>query len=100
MVGAVCPCLPRSRNTPGLPSSLSSMGALLSKMRRTSTSGSRVAHTLSFMYAPHERAQHRCQRVLSVACAGFLSVADIKGDVGATRVSRKVYYITARKSAP
>jgi hypothetical protein len=42
-------------------------------------------HTLSFMYAPHEHAQHRCQRVLSVACPGFLRGADIKGDVGATR---------------
>jgi hypothetical protein len=47
---------------------------------------SRVAHTLSFMYAPHERAQHPCHRVLFVACPGFLTVADIKGDVGATRV--------------
>jgi hypothetical protein len=46
---------------------------------------SRVAHTLSFMYAPHEHAQHPYHRVLSVACPGFLTVADIKGDVGATR---------------
>jgi hypothetical protein len=42
-------------------------------------------HTLSFMYAPREFAQHPCHRVLSVACPGFLTVADIKGDVGATR---------------
>ena len=37
------------------------------------------------MCAPHERAQHRCRRVLSVAYPGILTVADIKGDVGATR---------------
>src|SRR5208282_1207075 len=41
-------------------------------------------HTLSFMYAPHDHAQHACHRVLSVACPGLLRVADIKGDVGAT----------------
>jgi hypothetical protein len=40
---------------------------------------------LSLTYAPHEHAQHPCDRVLSVACPGFLTVADIKGDVGATR---------------
>jgi hypothetical protein len=34
---------------------------------------------------PHEHAQHHCRRVLSVAYPGFLGVADIKGDVGATR---------------
>jgi len=34
----------------------------------------RVAHTLSFMYAPHEHAPHLCQRVLSMACPGFLTV--------------------------
>jgi hypothetical protein len=45
----------------------------------------RVAHTLCFMYAPHEHAQHPCHRVLSVACPGLLTVTDIKGDVGATR---------------
>jgi hypothetical protein len=45
----------------------------------------RVAHTLSLMYAPHEHAQHPCRRVLSVGCPAFLTVADIKGDVGATR---------------
>jgi hypothetical protein len=38
------------------------------------------------MYAPHEHVQHHCQRVLAVACPGSLRVADIKGDVGATRV--------------
>jgi hypothetical protein len=42
-------------------------------------------HTLSLMYAPHEHAQHPCRRVLSVGCPAFLTVADIKGDVGATR---------------
>jgi hypothetical protein len=36
------------------------------------------------MYAPCEHAGHLCHRVLSVACPGFLTVADIKGDVGAT----------------
>jgi len=44
-----------------------------------------VAHTLPFMYAPHGHGQHLCYRVLSVACSGFLTVADIKCDVGATR---------------
>ena len=38
----------------------------------------------SFKYAPHEHAQHACHRVLSVACPCFLTVADMKGDVGAT----------------
>ena len=38
------------------------------------------------MYAPLERSQHLCRRVLSIAYSGFLTVADIKGDVGATRV--------------
>ena len=42
---------------------------------------SRVAHTLSFMYAPHEHAQHRRQHVLSVACPGSIRVADIQGNV-------------------
>jgi hypothetical protein len=42
-------------------------------------------HALSLMYAPHEDAQHVFHRVLSVACPGFLTVADIKCDVGATR---------------
>jgi hypothetical protein len=37
------------------------------------------------MYAAQEHAQHRWQHVLSVPCPGFLRVADIKGDVGATR---------------
>ena len=58
-----------------------------------------MAHTLCSMYAPHEQAQHPCQRVLCLACAGFLTarrlkalgrraVADIKGPprrIGATR---------------
>jgi len=42
----------------------------------------RVAHTLSFMYAPHEHAQHLCHRVLSMACPGFLTVADIVDTAG------------------
>ena len=39
------------------------------------------------MYAAHEPAQHLCHRVLSLACPGYLTAADIKGDVGATRDS-------------
>jgi hypothetical protein len=39
---------------------------------------------LPFMYAPHEPGQHLCHRVQSVACSGFLTVADIKCGVGAT----------------
>jgi hypothetical protein len=46
---------------------------------------SQVAHTLPLMCAPHEHAQHLCHRVLSMACPDFLTVADIKSDVGATR---------------
>ena len=34
--------------------------------------------------APHEHTQHLCDRALSVACSSFLTVADIKCDVGAT----------------
>ena len=52
-----------------------------------SLTDSRVANTLSFMYAPHEHAQHPCHRVLSATCPGFLTVADIKGPtrrIGAT----------------
>jgi hypothetical protein len=52
------------------------------------TMQSRVAHTLCFMYAPHEHAQNPCHRVLSVACPGLSTVAEIKGDVGATRGGR------------
>jgi hypothetical protein len=37
------------------------------------------------MYAPHEQTEHICHRGLSLACPGFLTAADIKGDVGATR---------------
>jgi hypothetical protein len=44
----------------------------------------RVAHTLPFMYAPQEHGHHLFHRVLSVACSDFLTVADIKCDVGAT----------------
>jgi len=43
---------------------------------------------LSFMCGPHEHAEHPRHGVLSVACRGFLMVADIKGDVGATRQRR------------
>jgi len=53
----------------------------------------RVAHTLPFMYAPHEQVRHLfCQRVLSLACPGFLRVADIKGDVGATPVCQCMHH--------
>jgi hypothetical protein len=45
----------------------------------------RVAHALSPRYAPHEHAQPFCRRVLSMACPGFPTVADIESDVGATR---------------
>jgi hypothetical protein len=46
-----------------------------------------VAHTLSFMYAPHEHGRYLFfHRVLSMACPGSLTAADIKkDDVGATR---------------
>jgi hypothetical protein len=37
------------------------------------------------MYAPSMWGQHLCSRFLTLACPGFLTVADIKGDVGATR---------------
>jgi hypothetical protein len=45
--------------------------------------------TRSLMYAPREHGQHLCHRVLSVACSGFLTVADMKGNVGATRGSKE-----------
>jgi len=45
----------------------------------------RVAHTLPFMYAPHEHGPHLSCRVLAVACSDFLTLADMKGNVGATR---------------
>ena len=35
----------------------------------------RVTHTLPFMYEPHESGQYLCDRVLSVACSGFLTGA-------------------------
>jgi len=47
-----------------------------------------------FIYAPDEHAEHRCRRVLPVACPGFLSFADIKGPPrrsGATRDSANRY---------
>jgi hypothetical protein len=37
------------------------------------------------MYALRQHAQHPCPRVLALACPAFLAVADIKGNVGATR---------------
>jgi hypothetical protein len=49
-----------------------------------------VAQLLFLMYAPQQRAQYPCHRVLSVACPGFLTGADIRGDVGATRDSQVV----------
>jgi hypothetical protein len=33
---------------------------------------SRVAHTLSLMYAPHERAQHLCPLALGMVRSGFM----------------------------
>ena len=47
-------------------------------------SAARLAQTSPFMYASHGNGQHLCHRVLSVACSGFLTVAAIKCDVGAT----------------
>jgi hypothetical protein len=46
-----------------------------------------VVHTLLFVYALHQHAQHLCSRVLTLACPAFLTVADIKGHVGATRAA-------------
>jgi len=37
------------------------------------------------MYALQQHTQPRCPRVLTLTCPGFLTVADIKGNVGATR---------------
>jgi hypothetical protein len=37
------------------------------------------------MYAPHGQTQYLCHHVLSMACPGFLTLTEIKGDVGATR---------------
>jgi hypothetical protein len=48
-------------------------------------SDTRVAHTLFFMYALQQHAQCLCPRVLTLACPSFFTVADIKGNVGATR---------------
>ena len=45
--------------------------------------------TLSCTYVPDEHVQHLCPRVLSMACPGFLTVADIKGNVTATRGVRR-----------
>jgi hypothetical protein len=39
-----------------------------------------------YVCAPHH-VQYLCHRALLVACSGFLTVADIKCDVGATRES-------------
>jgi hypothetical protein len=49
-----------------------------------------VAGTLSFMYAPHEHAEHLRHCVPSMARPRFLAVADIRGPprrIGATRDS-------------
>ena len=47
---------------------------------------SRVAYALLFIYALRQHAQHLfCPRILALAGPGFLTVADIKGTVGATR---------------
>src|SRR5208283_1841710 len=43
----------------------------------------RVGHTLLIMYALRLYAQHFCPRVLTLASPGFLTAADIKGNVGA-----------------
>jgi hypothetical protein len=69
-----------------LPTWMTGLGPLLRWNVRSSREGPRprVAHTLSFMYAPHEHAQHLCHRVLYMTCPGFLTVADTKGYVGAT----------------
>lgn len=40
------------------------------------------------MHAPHEQAQHLGHGVLSIACPGFLTVDDIKGDIRAAREAR------------
>jgi hypothetical protein len=37
------------------------------------------------MYALRQHAQHLFALLLTLACPGFLTVADIKGNVGATR---------------
>jgi len=42
------------------------------------------------MYALRQHAQHLCPRVLTPACPGFLTVADLKGNVGATRAREHV----------
>ena len=44
-----------------------------------------MAHTLLFVYALRQDAQDLCSRVLTLACPGFLTVADIKRSIGATR---------------
>ncbi len=36
------------------------------------------------LYAPHEHSQRLCPRLLAPACARFLTVTDIKGNVGGT----------------
>jgi hypothetical protein len=54
--------------------------------RKLWVAGTRVAPRC--IGAPREHAQHPCQRVLCVACPGFLTVADMKGPprrIGATR---------------
>jgi hypothetical protein len=51
----------------------------------------RVTHTLSFMCAPYEHAEHLCHCVPPMACLGFLTATDIKGPprrIGATPAQR------------
>jgi hypothetical protein len=50
-----------------------------------------LAHPLLSMYALRQHAQHLCPRVLALSRPGFLTLADVKGNVGATRA-----YITKR----
>jgi len=60
------------------------LGSAVTGLEWTS-SNSRVAHALPFMYAPHEHGQHLCHHVPPVACSGILTGADMKSNVGATR---------------
>jgi hypothetical protein len=55
------------------------------KKRDEKLNYTRMAHTLPFMYAPHEHAQHPRHRILSVACPGFLTVP--QGEMSAPRAS-------------
>ena len=63
------------------------MGYILPPLRG---SHPRVEHTLFFMYALRQDAQHLCSRLLTLECPGFLGVADIKDNFGATPEMRKL----------